>query len=545
MLTGAALATINRLPVLLLPSGTFATRASSPVLQELEQPYAADVTVNDAFRPLSRFFDRVTRPEQLPCRPAGRDAGAHRPGRDRRGDHRPAAGRAGRGLRLAGRAVRRAGVARRPSAARAGRRRRTPPPSSGPRSGRSSWSGAACTTPGPRRRCARCASRPAYPSVSPRRARARSRTATRRRWGPSAPPGPRPPTRSPPRPTWSSASAPGGATSRRRREPPSRTRASASSTSTSPGSTPASTPASRSSPTPARPSPRLPRRWRGMPWSPPTASGRPRCGQQWDAEVEAAYHPPAEVTDALAEGLLTQGQVLGAVNELTDPRDVVLCAAGSMPGDLHKLWRVRDRKAYHVEYGYSCMGYEVPASIGIRLADESRDVFAMVGDGGYLMMPTELVTAVQERVKVIVVLVQNHGFHSIGVAVGVAGVAEVRDDVPVPRREDRPARGGAAAGRPRRQRPQPRRPTSSRSTRRPGSSRRSRRPRPRRPTAARSSSTSRPTPRSTRPTASLVGRAGQRGLRARQHDDRLREYTGPQGHPAPAAGPAQKPENPS
>jgi 3D-(3,5/4)-trihydroxycyclohexane-1,2-dione acylhydrolase (decyclizing) len=135
---------------------------------------------------------------------------------------------------------------------------------------------------------------------------------------------------------------------------------------------------------------------------------------EWDALVEAAYHPPAEVTDALAAGLLTQGEVLGAVNELSDPRDVVLCAAGSMPGDLHKLWRVRERKAYHVEYGYSCMGYEVPASIGIRLADESRDVFAMVGDGGYLMMPTELVTAVQERVKVIVVLVQNHGFHSIG-----------------------------------------------------------------------------------------------------------------------------------
>ena len=106
--------------------------------------------------------------------------------------------------------------------------------------------------------------------------------------------------------------------------------------------------------------------------------------------------------------------MLGCVNELSDPRDVVLCAAGSMPGDLHKLWRVRDRKAYHVEYGYSCMGYEVPASLGIRLADQTRDVFAMVGDGGYLMMPTELVTAVQERIKVIVVLVQNHGFHSIG-----------------------------------------------------------------------------------------------------------------------------------
>jgi 3D-(3,5/4)-trihydroxycyclohexane-1,2-dione acylhydrolase (decyclizing) len=139
-----------------------------------------------------------------------------------------------------------------------------------------------------------------------------------------------------------------------------------------------------------------------------------RLWQEWDTEVEAAYNPPAAITDGLAPGLLTQGAVLGLVNETSDPRDVVLCAAGSMPGDLHKLWRVRDRKAYHVEYGYSCMGYEVPASLGIRLADESRDVFAMVGDGGYLMMPTELVTAVQERIKVIVVLVQNHGFHSIG-----------------------------------------------------------------------------------------------------------------------------------
>ncbi|MBD3784392.1 MAG: 3D-(3,5/4)-trihydroxycyclohexane-1,2-dione acylhydrolase (decyclizing), partial [Micrococcales bacterium] len=134
----------------------------------------------------------------------------------------------------------------------------------------------------------------------------------------------------------------------------------------------------------------------------------------WDEQVEAAYEPPAEVTGALAPGLLTQGQVLGVVNEHTDPRDVVLCAAGSMPGDLHKLWRVRDRKGYHVEYGYSCMGYEIPGALGVALADDTRDVFAMVGDGGYLMMPTELVVAVQERVKLVVVLVQNHGFHSIG-----------------------------------------------------------------------------------------------------------------------------------
>ena len=104
-----------------------------------------------------------------------------------------------------------------------------------------------------------------------------------------------------------------------------------------------------------------------------------------------------------------------------------------MPGDLHKLWRVRDRKGYHVEYGYSCMGYEVPASLGVRLADESRDVFAMVGDGGYLMMPTELVTAVQERIKVIVVLVQNHGFHSIGSLSESARLPAVRHQVSLPR----------------------------------------------------------------------------------------------------------------
>ena len=99
---------------------------------------------------------------------------------------------------------------------------------------------------------------------------------------------------------------------------------------------------------------------------------------------------------------------------LRDPRDVVLCAAGSMPGDLHKTWRVRDRRAYHVEYGYSCMGYEIAGGIGVRMAAPDRDVFVMVGDGSYLMMATEIVTAVQEGVKVIPVLVQNHGFASIG-----------------------------------------------------------------------------------------------------------------------------------
>ena len=109
-----------------------------------------------------------------------------------------------------------------------------------------------------------------------------------------------------------------------------------------------------------------------------------------------------------------QSEVVGVVNEVSGPRDVVVCAAGSLPGDLHKLWRTRDPQGYHVEYGYSCMGYEIAGGLGVRMACPDRDVYVMVGDGSYLMMAQELVTAVQENVKIIVVLVQNHGFASIG-----------------------------------------------------------------------------------------------------------------------------------
>ncbi len=132
----------------------------------------------------------------------------------------------------------------------------------------------------------------------------------------------------------------------------------------------------------------------------------------WDATVQKVYQPATP--NGGSGGLLTQGEVIGMVNELSDPRDVVVCAAGSMPGDLHKLWRTRDPKGYHVEYGYSCMGYEVAGGLGVRLACPDRDVFIMVGDGSYLMMATELATAVQEGIKVITVLVQNHGYASIG-----------------------------------------------------------------------------------------------------------------------------------
>lgn len=134
----------------------------------------------------------------------------------------------------------------------------------------------------------------------------------------------------------------------------------------------------------------------------------------WDAAVERVYragHGP----------LPSQGEVIGAVNQAAEPPDVVVCAAGSMPADLHKLWRTRDPKGFHVEYGYSCMGYEIPGALGVKLAAPEREVFVMIGDASYLMLPQELVTAVAERVKLTVVLVQNHGYASIGSLSAAAG----------------------------------------------------------------------------------------------------------------------------
>ena len=413
MLTGAALATINRLPVLLLPSGTFATRVSAPVLQELEVPHAGDVTVNDAFRPLSRFFDEVMRPEQLPSAllgamrvltdpadtgavtislPQDVQAEAHdwpvelfeervwhvpRPRPDAgllaevadviRGARRP--------LIVAGGGVHYS----RAEDALAALSEATGIPVSETQAGKGSLLhghprlmgaiGSTGTTAanalaaeadvvigiGTRYSDFTTASRTAFQDAGVRFVNLNITG-------------------------FDAGKHSGYAVVGDARETLTALTAELDG------------------------------------WSVPDAyrSAQDRLRREWDEQVETAYHPPAEVTGGLEEGLLTQAEVIGAVNECSDPRDVVLCAAGSMPGDLHKLWRVRDRAGYHVEYGYSCMGYEIPASVGIRLADPTRDVFAMVGDGGYLMMPSELVTAVQERLKVIVVLVQNHGFHSIG-----------------------------------------------------------------------------------------------------------------------------------
>jgi 3D-(3,5/4)-trihydroxycyclohexane-1,2-dione acylhydrolase (decyclizing) len=132
-----------------------------------------------------------------------------------------------------------------------------------------------------------------------------------------------------------------------------------------------------------------------------------RLNHEWNEEVERLYtleHVP----------LPAQSEVIGAVNAASEPQDVVVCAAGSMPGDLHKLWRTRDPKGYHVEYGYSCMGYEIAGGLGVKLAAPEREVYVLVGDGSYLMLSSEVVTAVQEGLKLTIVVVDNHGFNSIG-----------------------------------------------------------------------------------------------------------------------------------
>ncbi len=127
----------------------------------------------------------------------------------------------------------------------------------------------------------------------------------------------------------------------------------------------------------------------------------------WEKEVDRIYN--------LNVGLpISQGEVIGVVNEVSEARDVVVCAAGSLPGDLHKLWRTRDPKGYHLEYGYSCMGYEIAGGLGVKMAAPDREVYVLVGDGSYLMMAQEIVTSLQEDYKLNIVLLDNHGFSSIG-----------------------------------------------------------------------------------------------------------------------------------
>lgn len=129
--------------------------------------------------------------------------------------------------------------------------------------------------------------------------------------------------------------------------------------------------------------------------------------EQWEAETDRLYglrHGPP----------ISQGEAVGVVNEISRPEDVVVCAAGSLPGDLHKLWRTRKPNGYHLEYGYSCMGYEIAGGLGVKMAVPSSEVYVMVGDGSFLMMSSEITTSVQEGYKLNIIVLDNHGFSSIG-----------------------------------------------------------------------------------------------------------------------------------
>lgn len=129
--------------------------------------------------------------------------------------------------------------------------------------------------------------------------------------------------------------------------------------------------------------------------------------QSWDDKV-------TEIYGYRHKNLMSQGEIIGAVNDFSGENDVVVCAAGSLPGDLHKLWRTKSSKGFHLEYGYSCMGYEIAGGLGAKMADPNREIYVMVGDGSYLMLAQEIVTSIQEGYKLTIVLINNDGYKSIG-----------------------------------------------------------------------------------------------------------------------------------
>ncbi len=427
MLTGAALATINRLPVLLLPADTFADRSASPLLQELELPDSGDVTVNDAFRPVSRYFDRIWRPEQLPaalmsamrvltdpaevgavtlCFPQDVQAEAYdwpealfanrvwhvaRPVPEKSVLEAAAAvvRSAERPLIVAGGGVHYSSA----TGALATFCEATGIPVGQSQAGKGTLIydhpqclgaiGSTGTT------AANAIARDADVVIGIGTRYSDFTTASRTAF-------------QNPDVRFVNINVAGLDVIKH---------------------------AGLVVQADARETlqallPLL----QGYSVDQSYAQSIAELNAEWDETVRGAYlreskGDPDEVLAASDEvlaastqltPLITQSEVIGMVNELSDPRDVVVCAAGSMPGDLHKLWRTRDAKGYHVEYGYSCMGYEVAGGLGVRLACPDRDVFVMVGDGSYLMMATELATAVQEGIKIITVLVQNHGFASIG-----------------------------------------------------------------------------------------------------------------------------------
>ncbi|QWQ43581.1 3D-(3,5/4)-trihydroxycyclohexane-1,2-dione acylhydrolase (decyclizing) [Streptomyces sp. YPW6] len=413
LVTGAALATINRLPVLLLPGDTFATRPADPVLQQLEVPYAGDVSVNDCLRPVSRHFDRITRPEALipaalqamrvladPAETgavtlalpqdvqaeaydwpeeffAERDWHVRRPAPD---THE---------LETAVRAIR---SARRPLIVAGG----------GVRHSAAEETLAAFTAatriPVASTQAGKGALRHDHPADVGGIGHTGTATADE---------------------LARAADLVIGIGTR-------------FSDFTTASGTLFSNPAVRFlhlniTAFDAHKLAALPLvadaraglealttalAGRGYRVDPAYETEYTGAKEAWEERVDASFATP----DPTARP--TQTQVLGLLDDLVTEEDILINAAGSLPGDLHKLWRTRSRDQYHVEYGYSCMGYEIPAAIGVLLAAGSRrrtrPVWALVGDGTYLMNPTEIVTAVQENLPLKLVILQNHGYASIG-----------------------------------------------------------------------------------------------------------------------------------
>jgi 3D-(3,5/4)-trihydroxycyclohexane-1,2-dione acylhydrolase (decyclizing) len=129
--------------------------------------------------------------------------------------------------------------------------------------------------------------------------------------------------------------------------------------------------------------------------------------KEWDKIVSQAYEP-IDVDNPV------QAELIGALNDFVDQNDVIVHAAGSLPGDLHKLWRTTNNKGFHSEYGNSCMGYEIPGGVGVKMADPEREVYVLCGDASYLMMPSEILTSIQEQYKITLILINNNGYASIG-----------------------------------------------------------------------------------------------------------------------------------
>ncbi len=400
MITGAALATTNRIPVLLLPSDVFATRVANPVLQELEDPRTYDISVNDAFRPVSRFFDRVWRPEQLPSALLGAmrvltdpaETGAvtialpqdvqaeaydwpeelfaprvwHIP----RPVPEPAAlARAVELIRSAERPLVVAGGGVHYSEATDALRRfaeATGIPVGDTQAGKGAllWDhpqavGGVGSTGSP---VANALAREADVVIGVGTRYSDFTTASRSAF---QQPGVR----------FVNLNVTAFDAAKHAGE-----------------MLVADARAGLEALTEALVAYRTSSTW---------------DVSAWNRTVDDAFHLGHQPLPA-------QTEVLGALNEEMDARDVVVQAAGSMPGDLQMLWRARDAKQYHVEYAYSCMGYEIAGALGIKLAAPDREVFALVGDGSYLMMASEIVTAVSEGIKLNLVIVQNHGFASIG-----------------------------------------------------------------------------------------------------------------------------------